>query len=114
MFTAFTGISAGRSSFGSGLYQYSDFDCSRSLAGFLIGFLSAEYFKKIHIRDTSKVIILVCVSFLLVTFEDEFASVIPFASLIAVMTMGIALQQKRKTWRSDCRQNSINFGSAQK
>ena len=37
-----------------------------------------------------------CVSFLLVTFEDEFASVIPFASLIAVMTMGIALQQKRK------------------
>ena len=67
-----------------------------ALAGFLIGFLSAEYFKKIHIRDTSKVIILVCVSFLLVTFEDEFASVIPFASLIAVMTMGIALQQKRK------------------
>ena len=34
--------------------------------------------------------------FWLVTFEDEFASVIPFASLIAVMTMGIALQQKRK------------------
>ena len=61
-----------------------------------IGLLSAEYFKKIHIRDTSTVIILVCVSFLLVTFEDEFASVIPFASLIAVMTMGIALQQKRK------------------
>ena len=52
--------------------------------------------RRTSVSDTSKVIILVCVSFLLVTFEDEFASVIPFASLIAVMTMGIALQQKRK------------------
>lgn len=94
MFTAFTGLAQGD--------QVSAVDFINisiavgALAGFLIGFLSAEYFKKIHIRDTSKVIILVCVSFLLVTFEDEFASVIPFASLIAVMTMGIALQQKRK------------------
>lgn len=34
MFTAFTGLAQGdrRSSFGSGLYQYSDFDCSRSFS----------------------------------------------------------------------------------
>ena len=87
MFTAFTGLAQGD--------QVSAVDFINIPISIAVGAL-AEYFKKIHIRDTSKVIILVCVSFLLVTFEDEFASVIPFASLIAVMTMGIALQQKRK------------------
>lgn len=92
MFTAFTGLAQGDQ---VSAVDFINIPISISV-GALAGFLSAEYFKKIHIRDTSKVIILVCVSFLLVTFEDEFASVIPFASLIAVMTMGIALQQKRK------------------
>ena len=96
MFTAFTGLAQGDQVSAVDFINIPISIAVGALAGFLIGFLSAEYFKKIHIRDTSKVIILVCVSFLLVTFEDEFASVIPFASLIAVMTMGIALQQKRK------------------
>ena len=55
----------------------------------------AKYFEKVHIRDTAKVIILLCISFLLVTAEDKFSAVIPFASLIAVMCVGIALQKKR-------------------
>ena len=92
MFTAFTGLAQGDQVSAVDFINIPISIAVGALAGFLIGFLSAEYFKKIHIRDTSKVIILVCVSFLLVTF----ASVIPFASLIAVMTMGIALQQKRK------------------
>lgn len=96
MFTAFKGLAQGDQVSAVDFINIPISIAVGALAGFLIGFLSAEYFKKIHIRDTSKVIILVCVSFLLVTFEDEFASVIPFASLIAVMTMGIALQQKRK------------------
>ena len=95
MFTAFTGLAQGDQVSAVDFINIPISIAVGALAGFLIGFLSAEYFKKIHIRYTSKVII-VCVSFLLVTFEDEFASVIPFASLIAVMTMGIALQQKRK------------------
>ena len=90
MFTAFTGLAQGDQVSAVDFINIPISIAVGALAGFLIGFLSAEYFKKIHIRDTSKVIILVCVSFLLVTFEDA------FASLIAVMTMGIALQQKRK------------------
>lgn len=55
-----------------------------------------KVFEKIHIRDTSKVMIFLCVSFILVTLEDQLADVIPFASLIAVMAVGITLQKKRK------------------
>lgn len=40
-------------------------------------------------------IILLGVSFILVTFEDNYSAIIPFASLIAVMCIGIALQKKR-------------------
>lgn len=76
MFTAFTGLAQGDQVSAVDFINIPISIAVGALAGFLIGFLSAEYFKKIHIRDTSKVIILVCVSFLLVTFEDEFASVI--------------------------------------
>lgn len=63
--------------------------------GTVLGVVLAKYFEKVHIRDTAKVIILLCISFLLVTAEDKFSAVIPFASLIAVMCVGIALQKKR-------------------
>ncbi len=66
------------------------------IIGALIGILLAYYFKKVHIRDTSKVMIILCISFILVTMEDKFSSIIPFASLIAVMAIGIALQKKRE------------------
>lgn len=56
----------------------------------------AKFFEKMHIRDTAKVIILLCLSFILVTLEDNFSSVIPFSALISIMGMGIILQRKRE------------------
>lgn len=68
-----------------------------SLTGMILtGIILAKYFEKIHIRDTVKVTIILCISFILVTFEDSFSDVIPFASLIAVMAIGIFLQKKRE------------------
>jgi len=66
MFTAFTGLAQGDQVSAVDFINIPISIAVGALAGFLIGFLSAEYLKKIHIRDTSKVIILVCVSFLLV------------------------------------------------
>ena len=68
-----------------------------SLTGMILtGIILAKYFEKIHIRDTVKVTIILCISFILVTFEDSFSDVIPFASLIVVMAIGIFLQKKRE------------------
>ena len=63
--------------------------------GMLVGLILAKFFKKVHIRDTAKVIILLSISFLMVTAEDTFV-MIPFASLIAVMFTGISLQKNRQ------------------
>lgn len=64
--------------------------------GVVCGVILSRYFEKVHIRDSAKVIILLCISFLLVTIEDKFSYIIPFASLIAVMCVGIALNKKRR------------------
>lgn len=96
MFTAFTGLAQGD---GVSVSSFVGIPISiflGILAGIGVGILLAIFFKAVHIRDTSKVIILLCIAFLLVTLEDQISSVIPFASLIAVMTVGIALQKKRE------------------
>ncbi len=61
--------------------------------GILLGVISAWFFKKIHMRDTVKVIILLSFSFLIVTIEDKIGEIIPFASLIGVMCVGIGVNQ---------------------
>ena len=63
--------------------------------GLCIGFLLAYFFKKVHSRDTSKVLVILSISFLLVVVEDKLKSAIPFSSLIAIMFIGIGLQRKR-------------------
>lgn len=65
--------------------------------GLLIGVLLAYFFKKMHIRDTSKVLIILSISFLLVVMEDKLSTSITFSALIAIMFIGIGLQKKRET-----------------
>ena len=64
--------------------------------GIFVGIVLGKFFAKAHIRDTVKIIILMCVSFLLVAFEDTYGGIVPFSSLIAVMCIGISLQKVRK------------------
>lgn len=96
LFTAFTGAAQGAV---VSVKSFVDIPVSIILGvviGTGVGYLLAILFEKVHIRDTSKGMILLCAAFILVTVEDEFSGVIPFASLIAVMAVGTALQKKRE------------------
>ncbi|WP_041138141.1 cation:proton antiporter [Beduini massiliensis] len=62
--------------------------------GMMVGRILTKYFKIIHIRDTVKVMILLCLAFILVSLEDRFSKVIPFSALIAIMSMGTTLQNR--------------------
>lgn len=96
VFTAFTGLAGGAS---VSIKSFINIPVSILLgiaAGLGIGFLLTGFFRRVHIRDTAKVIVFLCISFLLVTLEDSCADMIPFASLIAVMAVGVALQQKNE------------------
>ena len=66
--------------------------------GISVGFLCAIFliylFKKIHMRDSLKVIIILNISFLLVTFEHSLTGIIGFSGLLAIMSIGTGIQAK--------------------
>lgn len=64
------------------------------IIGLLMGLALAYFFQKVHIRDTSKVLIILSISFLLVTLEDKMTTAITFSALIAIMFIGIGLKNK--------------------
>ena len=96
MFTAFTGLAQGESVSVKSFVNVPLSVITGALAGLAVGYLLAKFFERVHIRDTSKVMILLSISFVLVTAEDYFSDVIPFASLIGVMAAGVSLQKKRE------------------
>ncbi len=96
MFAAFTGMASGES---VSVKTFVDIPVSivlGILVGFVVGVLLTFLFKKIHIRDTAKVIIILCVSFILVAVQDTVSNVVHFEPLISIMVIGITLQSKRK------------------
>lgn len=96
MFSTFTGLAQGA---GTSVKQIINIPVSiivGIVVGFIIGFVLAKFFEKFHMRDTIKAIILLSFAFIMVTFEDAYSKVIPFAALISVMCMGISLQRNRE------------------
>ncbi len=64
------------------------------LLGVIVGLCLVFFFRKVHIRDSVKVMIILSVSFLLLEVENRLEGVIPVSGLLAIMSMGIALNQK--------------------
>lgn len=96
LFSTFTGMMQGT---GVSAIRFINIPVSIFLGiaiGLGIGVLLAYIFQKIHMRDTSKVLIILSISFLLVVLEDYLATPITFSALIAVMFIGIGLQKKRE------------------
>lgn len=97
MFTAFTGLASG----GQGLTAGAVLSIPASIltgvaAGLLLGRLLAQWFRRVHMRDSVKVVILLSLAFLLVAAEDALEGIFPFSGLLSVMGAGVGLQR----WRS--------------
>ena len=96
LFSTFIGIMQGE---GTSVLSFVNIPVSIILGifiGIFIGYLLAFYFKKIHIRDTSKVLLILSISFILVVIEDKLTTAITFSALIAIMFIGVGLQRKRE------------------
>ena len=96
MFTSFMGLEQGGSFSPLTLVQIPVSIITGIAAGLGIGLLLALYFKKVHIRDSLKVVILLSISCILVSQQDAIGAYIPFSGLLAVMSMGVAVQKKRE------------------
>ena len=62
--------------------------------GIVSGLLLVLFFKKVHMRDTVKVLILLSVSFLFVSLENALEGIVPVSGLLAVMAMGITIYNR--------------------
>lgn len=73
------------------------------LGGVLLGCLLTFVMKRIQVNSIYQLIIILSSSLIMVSLEN--IMMIPFASLIAVMSMGITLQMKTKEISKECSKN---------
>ena len=63
------------------------------LVGFFTGWLAQRFYRNFNMADTSKVIMLLSLSFLMLTLEDLIVDFIPFSGLLAIMALGLSINQ---------------------
>ncbi len=64
------------------------------LLGWVVGLILVVFFKKKHMRDTVKVLMLVSVSFLMLEVQSQLENVVAVSGLLAIMSMGIVIKKK--------------------
>lgn len=95
LFTAFTGFAVTGEMKFSELLSIPTAIVLGSVFGALVGWGLTKLFDRFHIRDTGKVLVLLSTAFLLVSMEDALQGTVGFSGLLAVMAMGIMLQEKK-------------------
>lgn len=94
LFTAFTDLAKGGDMSLSSFAQIPISIVMGVLVGVLIATVLIKIFKKVHLRDSIKVIIILSVSFLLIELQNSLESIIPMSGLLAIMSMGILIKAK--------------------
>ena len=64
------------------------------VTGAAAGALLVIFFKKFHMRDSVKILILLSLSFLSLELQNRLEEIIPISGLLAVMSLGITIKQK--------------------
>lgn len=67
------------------------------LLGGCVGLVLVRFFKKFHMRDSIKILIILSISFLLLEAENQLHGYVPVSGLLAIMSMGIIIKQKYNT-----------------
>lgn len=93
LFTAFLGLSSTGSFSFSSLLRIPSSIILGIIGGVFCGYFLSKFFLFFHMRDSIKVIIILSISFFLVSLEDAVAGSIGFSGLIAIMVMGITLSR---------------------
>lgn len=106
MFTVFTGLAQGNSISAISFLQIPASIILGVIAGAVIGICLAVFFKKVHMRDSAKGVLLLSISFLMISLETALEGIVPFSGLLAVMSIGIFLQIK---YRVVARRLSIKY-----
>ena len=64
------------------------------LLGGVVGTILVCFFRRFHIRDSVKVLIILSISFLLLELQNRVEGIVPVSGLLAIMSVGIIINQK--------------------
>ncbi len=90
LFTAFSSLALGENITVNNFIQVPISIILGIIIGIIIGLIFDSFFKKVHIRDTTKIIILLSTAFVLVHFEDLFS----YSALLSIMVLGAVISVK--------------------
>lgn len=94
VFTALTSLSSTGKMSVTGFLWIPGSIISGIVVGILAGLLLVLFFKKIHMRDSVKLLVILSLSFLFIELQNRLESIVPFSGLLAIMTLGIVIRQK--------------------
>lgn len=94
LFTAFTGLAQGGEIAASDFLQIPISILMGVVIGIAVGAALVFFFKRFHMRDTVKVMILLSFAFLLLAFEEKMKGILPLSGLLAIMAIGITLLKR--------------------
>lgn len=93
LFTAFTGFATGHSVSSAEFLKIPTAIIFGLIGGIVIGKILLIFFEKFHLRDSAKVLIILSISFMLVTLEFNMKGIIGFSGLLGIMALGGTIQK---------------------
>lgn len=94
LFAAFTSLAGGESVSAASFLQIPVSIVLGVVVGVCVGLLLTLFFKRIHMRDSVKLLIILSISFLLLQLETSLKGTVPFSGLLAIMSTGLAINKK--------------------
>ncbi|HKM03246.1 MAG TPA: cation:proton antiporter [Lachnospiraceae bacterium] len=94
VFTALISLAKGNTVSASSFTQIPISIVMGIIIGFAIGMILTLFFKKVHMRDSVKILIILSVSFLLIELQNRLEGIVPISGLLAIMSMGIAINMR--------------------
>lgn len=94
LFTAFTSLASGGEISATSFLQIPISIILGIIIGALLGIGLCMFFKRFHMRDSIKILIILSLSFLLMEIQYRLEGIMPVSGLLAIMSMGIAIYQK--------------------
>ncbi len=94
LFTAFTSLASTGTISVISLLQIPVSIILGVIIGAIMGILLIGFFKKYHMRDSVKLLIILSFSFLLIELQNRLENIIPISGLLAIMSLGIVIKQK--------------------
>ncbi len=94
LFTAFTSLGQGKQVTPASLLQIPVSILLGIIVGVIIGILVTYFFRKVHMRDSIKILIILSISFLLIALQNRMQGIVPISGLLAIMSMGITIYER--------------------